>query len=153
MNYNGDQGQTIRQLLSAHMIRRVAMCCLSSPHGKRQHLGKFLEGPLLSPDHELLIDFIFPCSCFPRKGQNHGAAAQRSAQASWFAETEIDSHPTGLRANSVYGFVSHWKSVEWRLFSRLRPQGIVRKLYDASVIYLGECSFLLSGKGHRTLSH
>ncbi|KAK7862494.1 hypothetical protein R5R35_005919 [Gryllus longicercus] len=39
MNYSGDQGQTIRQLLSAHMIRRVAMCCLSSPLGKRQHLA------------------------------------------------------------------------------------------------------------------
>ncbi|CAD6222096.1 GSCOCG00011717001-RA-CDS, partial [Cotesia congregata] len=39
MNYSGDQGQTIRQLLSAHMIRRVAMCCLSSLHGKRQHLA------------------------------------------------------------------------------------------------------------------
>nr|XP_012152236.1 PREDICTED: protein purity of essence isoform X3 [Megachile rotundata] len=39
MNYSGDQGQTIRQLLSAHMIRRVAMCCLSSPNGKRQHLA------------------------------------------------------------------------------------------------------------------
>lgn len=39
MNYSGDQGQTIRQLLSAHMIRRVAMCCLLSPHGKRQHLA------------------------------------------------------------------------------------------------------------------
>ena len=39
MNYSGDQGQTIRQLLSAHMIRRVAMCCLSSPHGRRQHLA------------------------------------------------------------------------------------------------------------------
>ncbi|XP_012287187.1 E3 ubiquitin-protein ligase UBR4 isoform X2 [Orussus abietinus] len=39
MNYSGEQGQTIRQLLSAHMIRRVAMCCLSSPHGKRQHLA------------------------------------------------------------------------------------------------------------------
>lgn len=39
MNYSGDQGQMIRQLLSAHMIRRVAMCCLSSPHGKRQHLA------------------------------------------------------------------------------------------------------------------
>ncbi|KAF4529110.1 hypothetical protein B566_EDAN013679 [Ephemera danica] len=38
-NYPGDQGQTIRQLLSAHMIRRVAMCCLSSPQGKRQHLA------------------------------------------------------------------------------------------------------------------
>lgn len=40
MNYSGDQGQTIRQLLSAHMIRRVAMCCLASPYGKRQHLGE-----------------------------------------------------------------------------------------------------------------
>ncbi|KAK6636982.1 hypothetical protein RUM43_010649 [Polyplax serrata] len=39
MNYSGDQGQMIKQLLSAHMIRRVAMCCLSSPHGKRQHLA------------------------------------------------------------------------------------------------------------------
>lgn len=39
MSYSGDQGQTIRQLLSAHMIRRVAMCCLSSPYGKRQHLA------------------------------------------------------------------------------------------------------------------
>ena len=38
-NFPGDQGQTIRQLLSAHMIRRVAMCCLSSPHGRRQHLA------------------------------------------------------------------------------------------------------------------
>lgn len=42
MNFSGDQGQTIRQLLSAHMIRRVAMCCLSSLHGKRQHLGKLM---------------------------------------------------------------------------------------------------------------
>ncbi|CAN7940518.1 unnamed protein product [Ixodes pacificus] len=39
MNYSGEQGQTIRQLLSAHMIRRVAMCCLASPQGKRQHLA------------------------------------------------------------------------------------------------------------------
>ena len=37
MNYTGDQGQTIRQLMNAHMIRRVVMCCLSS--GKRQHLA------------------------------------------------------------------------------------------------------------------
>lgn len=41
MSYAGEQGQTIRQLLSAHIVRRVAMCCMSSPHGKRQHLGKF----------------------------------------------------------------------------------------------------------------
>ncbi|BES93671.1 calmodulin Hypothetical protein [Nesidiocoris tenuis] len=39
MNYSGEQGQTIRQLMSAHMIRRVAMSCLASPHGKRQHLA------------------------------------------------------------------------------------------------------------------
>ena len=40
MNYSGDQGHAIRQFISTHLIRRVAMCCLSSPHGKRQHLGK-----------------------------------------------------------------------------------------------------------------
>ena len=40
MNYSGDQGQQIRQLLTAHMVRRVVMCCLSSgPNGKRQHLA------------------------------------------------------------------------------------------------------------------
>ncbi|XP_067662559.1 E3 ubiquitin-protein ligase UBR4-like [Haliotis asinina] len=39
MNYSGEQGQTIRQLITAHMLRRVAMCVLSSPHGKRQHLA------------------------------------------------------------------------------------------------------------------
>ncbi|XP_076048949.1 E3 ubiquitin-protein ligase-like protein poe isoform X2 [Oratosquilla oratoria] len=39
LNYSGDQGQTIRQLVSAHMIRRVAMCCLTSPGSKRQHLA------------------------------------------------------------------------------------------------------------------
>ncbi|KAB0801611.1 hypothetical protein PPYR_03797 [Photinus pyralis] len=39
MSYAGEQGQTIRQLLSAHILRRVAMCCMSSTHGKRQHLA------------------------------------------------------------------------------------------------------------------
>uniref|UniRef100_A0A2C9K8S7 UBR-type domain-containing protein n=1 Tax=Biomphalaria glabrata TaxID=6526 RepID=A0A2C9K8S7_BIOGL len=39
MNYSGDQGQAIRQLITAHMIRRVAMCVLSSPQGRRQHLA------------------------------------------------------------------------------------------------------------------
>lgn len=39
MNYSGDQGQAIRQLITAHMVRRVAMCVLASPHGKRQHLA------------------------------------------------------------------------------------------------------------------
>ena len=39
MSYSGDQGQTIRQLLSTNLIRRVALCCLASQHGKRQHLA------------------------------------------------------------------------------------------------------------------
>ncbi|XP_066149479.1 E3 ubiquitin-protein ligase UBR4 isoform X2 [Euwallacea fornicatus] len=39
MSYAGDQGQTIRQLLSAHIIRRVAMCCMTTTQGKRQHLA------------------------------------------------------------------------------------------------------------------
>ncbi|XP_017783583.1 PREDICTED: E3 ubiquitin-protein ligase UBR4 [Nicrophorus vespilloides] len=39
MSYAGEQGQTIRQMLSAHVIRRVTMCCMSSPLGKRQHLA------------------------------------------------------------------------------------------------------------------
>ncbi|XP_013777424.1 E3 ubiquitin-protein ligase UBR4-like isoform X2 [Limulus polyphemus] len=43
MNYSGDQGQTIRQLINGHMIHRVAMCCLASPLGKRQHLAVSLE--------------------------------------------------------------------------------------------------------------
>ena len=33
MNYSGDQGQQIRQLISAHMLRRVAMCVMASPPG------------------------------------------------------------------------------------------------------------------------
>ena len=40
MNYSGDQGQTIRQLINAHMVRRVVMCTLSAgASGKRQHLA------------------------------------------------------------------------------------------------------------------
>lgn len=39
MSYAGEQGQTIRQLLSAHIIRRVAMCCMTSVLGRRQHLA------------------------------------------------------------------------------------------------------------------
>lgn len=38
-NYVGEQGQTIRQLIATNMVRRVGLCCLSSPHGKRQHLA------------------------------------------------------------------------------------------------------------------
>ena len=39
MNFVGDQGQTIRQLLNAHMIRRGIMCCLNSSGSKKQHLA------------------------------------------------------------------------------------------------------------------
>lgn len=39
VTYTGDQGQTIRQLLSTHVLYRVAMCCLSSPQGRHQHLA------------------------------------------------------------------------------------------------------------------
>lgn len=39
MNYSGEQGQVIRQLLSTNLVRRVGLCCLASPHGKRQHLA------------------------------------------------------------------------------------------------------------------
>lgn len=51
MNYSGDQGQTIRQLISAHVLRRVAMCVLSSPHGRRQHLAVSHEKGKVSPLH------------------------------------------------------------------------------------------------------
>lgn len=57
MNYSGEQGQTIRQLISSHMIRRVAMCCLTSPQGKRQHLavshekGKVMDTILILITH------------------------------------------------------------------------------------------------------
>lgn len=39
INFTGDQGQLIRQLLQSHIIHRVAMCALTSPFGKRQHLA------------------------------------------------------------------------------------------------------------------
>ena len=38
MNFSGEQGQTIMQVLNAH-IRRGIMCCLSSPGDRRQHLA------------------------------------------------------------------------------------------------------------------
>ena len=37
--YSGEQGQTIRQLVNSHTIRRVAMCCLASPTSRKQHLA------------------------------------------------------------------------------------------------------------------
>ena len=39
MTFTGEQGQQIRQLIQQQVIRRVAMCALASPHGKRQHLA------------------------------------------------------------------------------------------------------------------
>ncbi|VVD06116.1 unnamed protein product [Leptidea sinapis] len=39
MSFTGENGQTIRQLMSAHKLRRVAMCCLASPQGRRQYLA------------------------------------------------------------------------------------------------------------------
>ena len=39
LSYAGDQGQIMRQLISSNVIRRVAMCALTSPFGKRQHLA------------------------------------------------------------------------------------------------------------------
>ncbi len=38
LNFSGDQGQTIRQLVSGHCVKREAMCALLSQNGKRQHL-------------------------------------------------------------------------------------------------------------------
>lgn len=60
MNYSGDQGQTIRQLISAHVLRRVAMCVLSSPHGRRQHLAVSHEkGKVGPPVPSLLFEGVF----------------------------------------------------------------------------------------------
>ena len=39
LNFSGDQGQVIKQLLSSFAIHRVAMCCVSGGQGKKQHLA------------------------------------------------------------------------------------------------------------------
>ena len=39
LNFSGDQGQIIKQLISSHAIHRVAMCCVSGGTGKKQHLA------------------------------------------------------------------------------------------------------------------
>lgn len=39
LNYSGEQGQTIRQLMLAHVIYYKAMCLIASPRGKRQQLA------------------------------------------------------------------------------------------------------------------
>ena len=38
MNTSGDQAQVIRGLLNKFAIRRVAMCCMTSGKGRKQHL-------------------------------------------------------------------------------------------------------------------
>jgi E3 ubiquitin-protein ligase UBR4 len=55
MNFSGEQGQTIRQLLSAHMIRRGIMCCLSAPGGRRQHLAVSHEKGKITVSNTQLI--------------------------------------------------------------------------------------------------
>lgn len=41
MQFTGEQGQTIRQLMNTNALRRVAMTvlCSTPPHGRRQHLA------------------------------------------------------------------------------------------------------------------
>ena len=39
LNFSGDQGQVMKQLLSSFAIHRVAMCCVSGGQGKKQHLA------------------------------------------------------------------------------------------------------------------
>eukprot|EP00794_Sanderia_malayensis_P006454 gene6454-7186_t len=60
LKFSGEQGQTIRQLINAHVLRHTAMCLMVSQNGKRQHLavthekGKItilqLSGLLKQPD-------------------------------------------------------------------------------------------------------
>lgn len=38
LNYSGEQGSTIRQLISTNAVRRSGLCCLSIPCGTKQHL-------------------------------------------------------------------------------------------------------------------
>lgn len=39
LNFNGDQGQTMRQLVNAHVVQHKAMCLLVAQHGKRQQMA------------------------------------------------------------------------------------------------------------------
>eukprot|EP00795_Rhopilema_esculentum_P010771 gene10771-19563_t len=60
LNFSGEQGQTLRQLINAHVLRHSAMCLMASTNGKKQHLavthekGKItilqLSGLLKQPD-------------------------------------------------------------------------------------------------------
>ena len=39
LNFNGDQGQTMRQLVNTHVVQHKAMCLLVAQHGKRQQMA------------------------------------------------------------------------------------------------------------------
>ena len=39
LNFSGEQGQTLRQLINAHVLRHSAMCLIASANGKKQHLA------------------------------------------------------------------------------------------------------------------
>lgn len=43
MNFAGDQGQTIRQLITSHVLRRTGATCLASPFSRRQFLAVSCE--------------------------------------------------------------------------------------------------------------
>lgn len=64
MTFSGEQGQTIRQLISAHVLRRVAMCCLASPKGRRQHLAVSHEKGKVSDGMHALYFKIFECNVY-----------------------------------------------------------------------------------------
>jgi E3 ubiquitin-protein ligase UBR4 len=64
MNFSGEQGQTIRQLLSAHMIRRGIMCCLSAPGGRRQHLAVSHEKGKITVRSTVQVVLFFPKKLF-----------------------------------------------------------------------------------------
>lgn len=118
MNYSGDQGQTIRQLISAHVLRRVAMCVLSSPHGRRQHLAVSHEkGKVLVKASSLsrslfqwaFIRFYVNWPLFLFCPPDHRSAAFHPAKTGRFQQEEVDTDPTGLCSSSFHCSQPHWK--------------------------------------------
>lgn len=130
MNYSGDQGQTIRQLISAHVLRRVAMCVLSSPHGRRQHLavshekGKVLfkvSSSSRSLFQRTFIMFYVNWAPFLFCLLDNRSAAFHPAETGWFQQEEADTDPTGLCSSPFHCFEPHWKPLQWRLPGCVRP--------------------------------
>ena len=39
LNFGGDQGQTLRQVMNAKVIQHKAMCLLACQHGKRHQMA------------------------------------------------------------------------------------------------------------------